>query len=485
MPEITRRRLIGTAAVGAAGAAAAAAPGAQAKRRGTRNADVAIVGAGLAGLTAARELRKAGRSVVVIEARDRVGGRCFSRPLGGGASDVANMGATFVGPTQTAVLGLMKELGISTFPTYSTGKLVWYEDGVRKTYSGLVPPTDPDAVVELVTALPVIDGMAKTVPLDAPYKAPRALEWDSKTVDTWMNENLANPKARSVVSLLVEAVLSVEPRDVSLLYFLFYVHSAGSVNDLVANAGDGGAQDFRVSGGTQRIAIAMARQLGKRVVLGAPVRSITQANQRVEVRADCLHVSCDRVIVAIPPHLAGRIVYSPALPPLRDQLTQRYPIGSLIKTIAVYDRPFWRDDGLNGQVTSDQGPVKAMFDASPESGTPGVLLGFIDGDDARVLAGASAAKRRARALESHVRYFGAAAGNPRNYLDQPWEREVYTRGCPVGIAPPGVLTSFGRALHPPVGRIHWAGTEVATVWSGYMDGAIRSGRTAAKEVLAS
>jgi monoamine oxidase len=483
VPEITRRRLIGAAAVGAAGTAAAAAPGAQAKRRRTRSVDVAVIGAGLAGLTAARALRKAGRSVVVLEARDRVGGRCFSRPLGGGASDVANMGATFVGPTHTAVLALMKELGISTFPTYSEGKLVWYEDGERKTYTGLVPPTEPEAVVELATSVPVIESMAKTVPLDAPYNAPRALEWDSKTVDTWMNENLPNPKARAVVSLLVEAVLSVEPRDISLLYFLFYVHSAGSINALVANAGDGGAQDFRVSGGTQRIAIAMARQLGKRVVLGAPVRSITQANQRVEVHADGLRVLCGRVIVAIPPHLAGRIVYSPALPPLRDQLTQRYPIGSLIKTIAVYDRPFWRDEGLNGQVTSDQGPVKAMFDASPKSGSPGVLLGFIDGDDARILAGASAAKRRAKALESHVRYFGAAAGNPRRYLDQPWEREVYTRGCPVGVAPPGVTTSFGRALRAPVGRIHWAGTETATVWNGYMDGAIRSGERAAKEVL--
>jgi monoamine oxidase len=483
VPEITRRRLIGTAAVGAAGTAAATAPGAQAKRRRTRNVDVAIVGAGLAGLTAARALRKAGRSVVVIEARNRVGGRCFSRPLGGGASDVANMGATFVGPTQTAVLDLMKKLGISTFPTYSAGELVWYENGQRKTYTGLLPPTSPEAIGELARSLPLIDGMAKTVPLDAPYEAPRALEWDSMTVQTWIEENFSNPDARDVVALVVEAVLSVEPRDVSLLYFLFYVHSAGTVNDLTANAGAGGAQDFRVSGGAQRIAITMARQLGKRVVVGAPVRSITQANQRVEVKADRLRVVCDRVIVAIPPHLAGRIVYSPALPPLRDQLTQRYPIGSLIKTIAVYDRPFWRDQGLNGQANSDQGAVKVTFDGSPANGSPGVLLGFIDGDDARVLAGASAAKRRAKALESYVRYFGPAAGTPRRYIDLPWEREVYTRGCPVGIAPPGVLTSYGRALRAPVGRIHWAGTETADVWSGYMDGAIRSGERAAKEVL--
>jgi monoamine oxidase len=188
--------------------------------------------------------------------------------------------------------------------------------------------------------------------------------------------------------------------------------------------------------------------------------------------------------VAIPPHLAGKIDYEPGLSAMRTQLTQRIPIGSLIKTIAVYDTAFWRAQGLNGQVTSDQGPVKVMFDASPASGTPGVLLGFIDGDDARALDDASDAERASEALKSYVRYFGKQAGTPRAYLDQVWARELYTGGCPVGLTPPGVLTEYGPALRTPSGRIHWAGTETATVWTGYMDGAVQSGKRAAAEAVA-
>jgi monoamine oxidase len=485
---ISRRRLLGAGAVAGTGALVAGAPGAKAAKRRSapaRRADVVVVGAGLAGLTAARELRKAGRSVIVLEARGRVGGRCFSQPIPG-ATDVANMGATFVGPTQTRILALMSELGIGKFPVYSTGKLLWYENGKVSPYTGTIPPTsDPLAAVQLGTlTLPAIDQMAQTVPLDAPWNAPKALEWDSMTVDTWTNQNIISAKGRALFALAVEAVLSVESRDVSFLYFLFYIHSAGGINQLVGNAGTGAGQDFRVSGGTQHIADTMAHQLGKRVLLHQPVRSIKHTAGGVTVHTDSLAVKGRHVVVAIPPHLAGRIVYSPGLPAQRDQLTQRMPIGSLIKTIAVYEKPFWRDHGLNGQVTSDVGPVKAMFDASPASGTPGVLLGFVDGEDARLLSDLPPAERQRQALESYVRYFGAAAAHPRQYVDQPWDREIYTGGCPVGLMPPGVMTSYGRALRPPVGRIHWAGTETATVWTGYMDGAVQSGQVAAKAVLA-
>jgi monoamine oxidase len=483
--RITRRRLVaGAAATGAA----IAAPTAKAKTRAgsAHHADVVVVGAGLAGLTAARALHRAGRSVIVLEARTRVGGRCFSRPLGGSASDVANMGATFVGPTQTRIQSLMKELRIRKFPTYGTGKLIWYENGKATPYTGTIPPvSDPNALVQLANALPVIDGMAKTVPLEAPYKAPRAAEWDSMTVETWSQQNFSTADGRALFALVVEAVLSVETRDISMLYLLAYIHAAGGVNPLIANAGAGGAQDFRVSGGTQGIAIKMARQLGARVVLGEPVRQITQNRSGVTVHAATITAHGRRVIVAIPPHLAGRIAYSPGLPALRDQLTQRMPIGSLIKTIAVYDRPFWRDHGLNGQANSDLGAVKVTFDASPESGRPGVLLGFVDGDDARALSDRPIAERRHKALDSYVRYFGPAAARPRAYIDQVWDREIYTGGCPTGVMPPGVMTQYGRALRAPIGRIHWAGTETATVWTGYMDGAVQSGQRAAAEVLGS
>ena len=490
--RISRRRLLGSGAAASAGALLAGTEQAEAKKKKhpakrkspNRHAEVAIVGAGLAGLTAARELRKAGRSVIVLEARNRVGGRCLSLPIPG-ASDVANMGATFVGPTQHNILGLLGELGIPTFPVFSQGKLLWYENGKVTPYTGTIPPTNPVAIAELALKLPQIDQMAKSVPVDAPYNAAQAATWDAMTVQTWAEQNLISVQARSVFALAVEAVLSVEPRDVSMLYLLWYAATAGSIDVLVGNAGTGGAQDFRVSGGTQRIAIAIARRLGlgKRVLLSHPVRSIVQGAGGATVHTDAGTVHAKQVIVAIPPHLAGRIDYQPGLPGQRDQLTQRMPIGSLIKTIAVYDTPFWRSQGLNGQVTSDQGPVKAMFDASPASGTPGVLLGFIDGDDARVLSDQPVAQRRQAALKSYVRYFGSQAANPRQYVDLPWEQERWTRGCPVGVTPPGVITEYWPALRAPVGRIHWAGTETATVWAGYMDGAVQSGKRAAQEVL--
>jgi monoamine oxidase len=481
---LTRRRFVaGSLAGGVAGLGDTVQ--ASAATRAPRRVDVVVVGAGLAGLSAARQLHRAGHSVLVLEARDRVGGRCLSRPIGAHASDVANMGATFVGPGQHRIQALVRELGIHLFPVYSTGKLLWYQHGRLTPYTGTIPPVaDPAALGQIAVAMNTIDQQAATVPLRAPWRAPSASAWDAMTVATWSEQNLSRPDARSLLALIVQAVLSVEPRDVSWLYFLAYVHAAGGLNPLVANAGAGGAQDFRVHGGTQGIAIAAARSLPGRVLLGQPVTRIVQTRGGVTVHTDALAVSAKRAIVAIPPNLAGRILYEPGLSALRTQLTQRMPVGSLIKTIAVYDRPFWRHHGLNGQANSDVGPVKVTFDASPASGRPGVLLGFVDGDDARSLSDLALRERRRLALRSYVRYFGQRAARPRLYIDQVWDRETYTGGCPVGIMAPGVMTEYGRALRKPCGHIHWAGTETATQWTGYMDGAVQSGQRAAAEVLA-
>jgi monoamine oxidase len=235
-------------------------------------------------------------------------------------------------------------------------------------------------------------------------------------------------------------------------------------------------------GGAQPISAAAARALGRRVVLRSPVRRIVQERRRVRVESDRLAVQARRVIVALPPTLAGRIEYRPGLPALRDQLTQRVPMGSVIKIHAVYDAPFWRDEGLTGQATSDTGPVKITFDNSPPDGSPGVLLGFIEGQEARAWGRRPAGERRQAVLGSFARYFGPRASSPRDYVEMNWGEERWSRGCYVGYTPPGVLLDFGSALREPVGRVHWAGTETATVWNGYMDGAVQSGQRAAAEV---
>jgi monoamine oxidase len=218
------------------------------------------------------------------------------------------------------------------------------------------------------------------------------------------------------------------------------------------------------------------------VVLSSPVRKITQLKDRVQVDSDKLTAIGQRVIVAIPPPLAGRLQYAPALPALRDQLTQRMPFGSVMKVIAIYDKPFWRDQGFTGQVVSDKGPAQVTFDNTPPEGSPGALMAFIEASTARQLNPVSKAELKAKVLDNFGTYFGDAARHPKAFYEKRWDNDIWHRGCPVCVTAPGVLLDYGTAIRKPVGRIHWAGTETATYWNGYMDGAVRSGERAAAEV---
>jgi monoamine oxidase len=482
---LTRRGLIGAGAAGGAGLVAARLP--EAAHAASRKVDVLVVGAGLAGLAAADALRKAGKTYVVLEARDRVGGRTQNRSIGQG--DVVEVGGQWVGPTQDRVLDLIEDLGLVTFPTHIEGQNVYYRGAnpaplQRQLYTGTIPPANPVALGEVQLTITKLDSMAAEVPSEAPWNAPNAAEWDGQTFETWKNENTASDEARDLVDLAIQAVFACEPRDISLLHVLFYIAAAGSFNRLIDTAG--GAQESRIVGGSQLIAIRLARRLRPNVVLRSPVRSITHGKGKVVVRAGGRTYEGKRAIVAVPPTLAGRIRYKPALPGGRDQLTQRVPMGSVIKCMAVYDEPFWRADGLSGMATSDTGAVKLTFDNSPPEANPrGVLLGFIEGQEARELTSAPRGERREAVLESFERYFGPEARTGvRRYLDKSWAEEVWTRGCYVGFMPPGVLVGYREALREPIGRIHWAGTETATVWNGYLDGAVESGQRAAAEVLA-
>jgi monoamine oxidase len=482
---ITRRGLIGGAV---AGAAIAALP--RSTQAATRTADVIVVGAGLAGLTAARRIVEAGRSAIVLEARDRVGGRVLNHFLP--SSDYTELGGMFTGPTQDRIQAMAGEVGVGTFPTYNTGNNVFYANGRRTEYPNNTPlgsaPPDPIVAGDIALAVTLLDQMATAVPVDQPWNAAGADDLDRQTLDAWLRDNTSgSAEFLAVTSAATEAIFGCEPRELSLLYALFYIAASGNeqnVGTFERNFNTtGGAQETRFVGGAQSIALRMAADLGSMVRLNAPVTRI-ELDDRVTVFSDRRRYRCQRVIVATPPTLAGRIRYDPPLPALRDQLVQRMPQGSLMKFEAVYDTPFWRARGLNGQAVSENGPIKATFDVSPQNGGLGILMGFIGGREARVWQNRPASERRAAALQNLAAYFGNEALSPREVVEFNWASEPWNRGCPVAVLGPGTLVDFGSVLRTPVDRIHWAGTETSTYWNGYMDGAVRSGERAAAEVLA-
>jgi monoamine oxidase len=445
----------------------------------THEADVVVVGAGLAGLVAARGLSAHGASVVVLEARDRVGGRILNHELGDGK--VVEVGGQWIGPTQDRLAALARELGVETFPTHNEGENVIEYRGRLRRYEGAIPRINPVVLVDVERAQRRLNRLARKVPLDAPWEAPNAERLDGQTAAAWLRRNLATSGGRMLLELGIEAVWAAQPEDLSLLHVLFYIHSAGNL-DLLFETG-GGAQQDRFLGGSQLIALRMADELAERVVPGAPVRRIEHGADDVTLHGDGVLARGKRALLAIAPTLAGRIAYDPPLSGYRDQLLQRMPMGTVIKCMAVYDEPFWRSEGLSGQGTSDSGPVKVTYDNSPPDGSPGVLLGFLEGRHARELGRASEAERRAAVLGSFSRLFGPRASRPEAYVEKLWAEEEYTRGCYGCHMPTGAWTSYGRALRPPIGPLHWAGAEYATVWNGYMDGAVRSGEAAARELL--
>jgi monoamine oxidase len=492
---VSRRRFLGTGVAGAA-ALSGALPDAEAarrrrrrRRRGTRRVDVVVVGAGFAGLTAARRLVRAGLSVTVLEARNRVGGRVLGREIAPG--EESERGATFVGPTQNRILALAEELGVGTFPTYAEGENVYFADGSRMTYSDTGPtgtaPPDPVILPDLATVVTRLNQMSTEVPVDAPWEAAAAGDWDRQTLETWINENSTTERFRRLVPVATRPIFGAEPRELSLLFVLFYIAASGDERNPGTfernfNTRDG-AQMFRFEGGSALLCKKLARRLGRRVVLRSPVSRIVQGRAGVRVESKRLVVRADRAILALPPALAGRIDFAPNLSGSRAQLNRVVPQGTLLKVTAVYDRPFWRDKGLNGTAVSLNGPVNATFDDSPQDGSPGVLFGFVGGDEARAHLARSRADRRAAVLRNFVDYFGGEAANPREYFETDWPNARWSRGGPVGIYGPGTLIEHGHAIREPAGFLHWSGTETANYWNGYMDGAVRSGERAAYEVL--
>jgi monoamine oxidase len=475
-PEISRRRLLGSlAASGVTGIPFVASSAAAAGRTGDLPAavDVVVVGAGLSGLVAAREVAAAGRSVAVVEARDRVGGRVLNHRLDSGG--VVESGAAFVGPTQDHILALADDLGIETFKEYAKGNNVYAKGDQTMEYT------------DAATLQLRIDQMAKEVPVDAPWDAPKAAQWDGICLHDWIESNTVNPQTGNLLLSYLQPTFGTDAREVSLLFFLWYIAGAGNEDNrgTFERSSDtaGGAQDSRIVGGSQRIPLELARQLGDVVALEAPVRRIDQTDDAVTVTTDRGPVRASKAIIATPPPMVTAIDWHPLLPPKRQQLMARLTMGTLMKCDAVYETPFWRADGRSGMGLADSGAVRVCFDNSPPDAGVGVLLAFVGGSTWREYGTLPLDERRAAVLDGFARLFGPKAREPIEYVEHDWTQERWTLGSPVASAGTGTTVAFGDQIRAPFGRVHWAGTETSTYWAGFMDGAVRAGKRAAVEVL--
>ncbi len=447
-----------------------------------READVIIIGAGLSGLSAAREVLDAGREPLVLEADDRVGGRILTKHVDGVPLE---LGAQWIGDTHYRMQALAAELGVQIYDQFEDGETT-YEFAGEVLRGEKFHDKYSDELRGLERVLREIDRMADTVPVEAPWTAPQADEWDRITVGQWYDNQDLSHVARTLLEICTVGILAMPTVEVSLLCLLQNVAVCGVTAELLAES-EGGAQTKRFVGGTSLIPQRLAARLADRIELNSPVLTLDHTPDRVTVTCrGGLVASGRQVIVALAPTLAGRIMYDPPLPGIRDQLTQRTPQASAHKMFVLYDEPFWRTDGLNAQLISEGGPARMSNDSCMPDGTdgPGIILAFLEGESARV-AGRWPAEQRADALRAELgRHFGPRAAKPSRIVEGEWASRQWTRGCYNANTGPCGLIHFGEALSKPIGPIKWAATETANAWSGYMEGAVEAGRRAAREALA-
>jgi monoamine oxidase len=446
---------------------------------GTTAADVLVVGAGIAGLSAARQIVTRGHSCIVLEANNRVGGRMVRQAVGQGGW--IDLGGQWVGPTQTAILDLASSLGISHFDSYVTGKNISYYNGNPQTYLGAwldpaamatLPGVTGDDVAALIALGKKLEEIVGTVNPAKPWLTPGARALDSMTLSTWLDANAATPFAKFAFSTLMRSN-GTSPGDVSLLYTAW----GGAIGPHAEEP-----EKWLFNGAAGQIPPLLAAALGDRVVLNQPVYAIRQDKTGVQVTTPTTTYTAKYVIVAMPPAIAGHIEYTPALPAERSQLTQRFPMQSVIKNACIYPTAWWREEGFSGGAISEL-PTVQVADSSPPSGVPGILTSFTVGGDAIAVQNLTSAQRQAAVVGDLVRYFGPKAAAPMQFVETNWPSDQWSGGAFCGFLGPGVLSTFGSAIRDPVGRIYWAGTETATKWIGYFDGAVSSGQDAAASIL--
>jgi monoamine oxidase len=443
-------------------------------------ADVCIVGAGYAGLTTARRLTQAGKTVAVLEARDRVGGRIWTQQLDSGAT--VDRGGGWLAPKHDVAHALAAEMDVSTYKTHVAGKHLLVGGGRTRTYKGLIPKISPLAVLTIARAQWKIDRMSKDVPLEAPWTAPKAAEWDSRSVGEYLETTgIRTEIARDLFDMAVRGLHTGDLHDVSLLNLLMLVRGHHSLETLFSI--EDGSQESLVDGGAGLMAQRMAAELFDAVYLRCPVRGITQQHDNVVVTSDDVIVHAPHVAVTVPPALALEIQFAPALPEDRAALYRGAVAGPESKTLLVYDEPFWRAEGFSGQTSEPGSASEVTIDASPADGSYGTLAAFAVSHVAERFDGLPAPERHRVLLDTLAARLGPKAAAPVDIVETAWWHEEWTRGCSMAHFKPGILTSHGHLLREPWGRIHWAGTETATTSHGAIDGAIRSGERAAREIL--
>lgn len=443
--------------------------------------DVIIIGAGISGLYAALQLKNKGKRVAILEARDRVGGRSLNHSFNNG--DLVDIGGQWIGPGHDRMYDLVKRYNLSTYPLFNRGhNLIRFKERLKK-YMGTIPKMGALHLLQVGWLLWRFDQLAKSIDTNAPYEHKYAERWDGQTVQTWMDKNSFSLAAKKVFAIGIKAIFTVEPKELSMLHALFYAKSGVSMDCLISV--DGGAQQDRIHGGTQGVCLAMAEELEGCVYLDHPVSQVAHGDG---VSVKCMNgvrFESEKLISAIPPNQLLRLHFDPILPSSKDQLWQRMPAGSCIKCVAQYEKPFWREKGLSGQTVGldDDLLVNVTFDNTEKGKSSGLLMGFIEGDNARYWGQKSDEARKHAVIECFAKYFGEDALTPIDYVDKDWSAEQWTRGCYAGSLGLGAWTEFGSSLRVPVGPIHFAGTETASEWFGYFEGALQSAERAVDGVL--
>ncbi|MDJ0324488.1 NAD(P)/FAD-dependent oxidoreductase [Cryobacterium sp. PH31-AA6] len=443
--------------------------------------DIVIIGAGVSGLTAATELRKAGLTVAVLEARDRVGGRLWTDDVEGAMLEI---GGQWVSPDQDALKETIAELGLETFARYRTGENVYINgQGERTLFEGEIFPVSTETEGEILRLITLLDGLVAQTDPDRPWTHPRAKELDEISFGAWLEGETDDQEARDNIGMYIAGAMLTKPAYAfSTLQALLMAASAGSFSNLVD-------ADFildeRVIGGLQQVPILLAERLGDDVHLGQAVRTLRWSERGVVAVTDDLEVHARRVIVAVPPVLYSRISFEPALPRRQQQLHQHLSMGFVIKVHAVYETPFWREDGLSGTAFSPYELVHEAYDNTNFGDSRGTFVGFVSDEAADEVFTLTPEERKTRILTSLSHYFGEKALSPVVYYESDWGTEEWTRGAYAASFDLGGLARYGADLRTPVGPISFSCSDLAGKGYQHVDGAIRMGRETAAAIVAS